>query len=372
MGATIEGIARRLDALPVNDDWGVAATALLLEAARECGASDLHLLCQRDGVAVRLRRDAELFELLKVPLGRRDLLLARFKVMAKLPAFVRHEPQDGRIEWTPPGESKALSLRAAFLPTIHGESLNIRFPEVGSAPMRLDALGLRPDAQRRIESLLSASEGAFLVTGPSGSGKTTTLYALARFLNEQLGDRVHVVSIEDPVECDLGFASQVQVDEPKGLTFAKGLRAALRQDPNAILIGEIRDVETGRIAMQAGMTGHLVLSSLHAGRVERVPSRLISMGIDAFAVASALTGALAQRLVKTADRSGRCAIFELAIMTEAARDQILAHTSTDQLAEELLRLCPGTIASEIRRLLAEGLLDPADATRILEGEEVES
>jgi general secretion pathway protein E len=372
MGVSIEGIAQQLDALPVNDDWGVAATALLLQAARDAGASDLHVLCQSSGVAIRMRCDAELFEVLRFPLARRDLLLARFKVMAKLPAFVRHEPQDGRLEWTPQGDSRPLQLRVAFLPTIHGESLNIRFPETNRVPMSINALGLRGDMQQRIESMLTASEGAFLVTGPSGSGKTTTLYALTRWLHEQRGDRVHVVSIEDPVECDLGFASQVQVDEAKGLTFAKGLRASLRQDPNAILIGEIRDLETGRIAMQAGMTGHLVLSSMHAGRAARVPSRLVSMGIDPFAVASALTGALAQRLVRTADGAGRRAVFELGIMTEAARDLVLARASTDVLGAEMLRICPGTLSSEADRMLAAGELESVDTRRIHELEEVES
>lgn len=361
-----DSIVAGIEALPVNDDWGVAATALLLQAAHGSGASDLHVLCQRDAVVVSLRRDSRLEEVVRIPNQRRDLLLARFKVMARLPAFVRQEPQDGRLEWTPPGADRAQLLRVSFLPTIHGESLVVRFPEGATAPPALEGLGMRPDMLERLKLMMAANEGVVIATGPSGSGKTTTLYALIRWLHGNRSEALHVVTIEDPVERDLGFASQVQVDEAKGLTFDKGLRAALRQDPNILLIGEIRDLETARIAMQAGMTGHLVLTSLHAGRAGRVPSRLVSLGVERYAVASALAGAVAQRLVTTGE--GRRGLFELGVMTEAARDMVLAGAGPDQVAAELLRLCPGTIGSEARRLIESGAIQ-SDAARHLLAEE---
>lgn len=368
MTTMVQDLAARLGAVAVNDNWGVEATALLLEAGRAAGASDIHVICQGDGVAVLMRCESQLHEVARLPLARRDLLLGRFKVMAKLPAFVRSEPQDGRIDWKPAGADHSVTIRAAFLPTIHGESLNLRFPETTRAPLALGELGMRADTIGWLERLLGTSEGALVVTGPSGSGKTTTLYACARWLNEAHRERMHLVTIEDPVERDLGFASQVQVDEAKGVTFAKGLRAALRQDPNALLIGEIRDPETARIAMQAGMTGHLVLSSIHAGRSAAVPTRLVSMGVDPFLVAGALSATLAQRLALRPE-GGRLGVFELGVMTEAARDLVLARATAEALSGELMRLCPGSLTSEARRLVVEGQLTREAAARMLGMEE---
>ncbi|MCL5269140.1 MAG: Flp pilus assembly complex ATPase component TadA, partial [bacterium] len=287
-------IQSAIDALAPDDDWAVRAVDLLLAAGHRTDCSDLHVLCRRDAVAVRGRREGDLIPFASLAVARRDMLIGRLKVLARLPAFVRHEPQDGRIEWRPPAGGDPWILRIAFLPTIHGENAVIRFPE-RRLDLELGRLGMQPDVLTTVECLLARPEGTVLLTGPSSSGKTSTMYAMLAHLHAARGDRLNFLTIEDPVERDLGFAGQVQVDEAKGLTFERALRAALRQDPNVLMIGEIRDQETARTALQAGMTGHLVLSTLHAGRSSLVFSRLVSIGVSRYLTASALTGVLAQR-----------------------------------------------------------------------------
>jgi len=403
LGKVVTSVQEKLDAIASGDAWAVEAVDLLLATAGEMELSDLHFLSIREGIEVRGRRDGGLLPLARILLERRELVIARLKVLARLPAFVRHEPQDGRIEWRsgPASNGELLTLRVAFLPVLHGENAVIRFPERGGKLLALPSLGMSEAVLAGVEDLLSRPEGAILLTGPSSSGKSTTMYAMLQRLHERKGDRINLVSIEDPVERDLGFCGQVQVNETQGLTFDRALRAALRQDPNVLMIGEIRDFETARVAVQAGMTGHLVISTLHAGRVSRVFTRLLSMGLEPYLVASALTGAVAQRLVRAlcrkcrqpvdggdseegADRgfsatgceacshtglSGRRGVFELAVVTEPLRELILARATPSRIAEEVARTQTCDLVSEGRRLVRAGEISRAEYESLFSGEE---
>lgn len=382
-----ESVQAQLDAIAATERWGVEALEAILGAAADAKASDLHLQAQRESVLVRVRIQGELRTIAAVPAARRELLFSRLKVLAKLPGFVRHEPQDGRMEYRS-ADGGARLLRVAFLPTIHGETAVVRFPERDATPRSLEALGMSAEVRAGVERFLRAPEGTVLVTGPSGSGKTTTLHAMLQRLHEREGDTRHIVTIEDPVERDLGFATQVQVADAQGLGFAVALRAALRQDPNVLLIGEVRDAETAQVCVQAGMTGHLVLSTLHAGRASRVFTRLLSMGIEPYLVASALHGAIAQRLVRRAcprcrpddsggavscdgcehcghtGHAGRLGIFELCGMSESLREAILARATPDRIAAEARGQRVGDLEREAIRLRGEGTIAAAECALV--------
>lgn len=385
-------IQSEIDTLSADDNWAVQAVEILLATAHKIGCSDLHVICLRDSVLVRGRCRGDLVPFAGLAVGHRDMLIARLKILARLPAFVRHESQDGRIEWHPlPGERPSM-LRISFLPTIHGENIVIRFPE-HKIDLDLGRLGMQPEVRAEVERLLSRPEGTMLLTGPSSSGKTSTIYAMLAHMRVTHGDRLNFLTIEDPVERDLGFAGQVQVDEAKGMTFERALRAALRQDPNVLMIGEIRDQETARTALQAGITGHLVLSTLHAGRSNLVFSRLLSIGVSRYLAASALTGVLAQRLVRLICRhcripaggggftaagcaacngtghEGRTGIFELVPVSEGLRACILSESPPEQIASEAARVQIGGLPAHARLLVEQGLIDRREYENLFSGEE---
>jgi general secretion pathway protein E len=383
-----------LDALPPDDDWAVRAVQVLLAVAHRLGCSDLHLLSLRDAILARGRRHGDLIPLASLPCARRELLLGRLKILARLPAFIRHEPQDGRIEWQAPANGAAITLRISFLPTIHGENVVIRFPE-RRIDLELDRLGMPPEVLASVERLIARPEGTILLTGPSSSGKTSTIYAMLAHLHATRGERLNFLTIEDPVERDLGFAGQIQVDQAKGLTFERALRSALRQDPNVLMIGEIRDLETARTALQAGMTGHLVCSTLHAGRSNLVFSRLLALGVSRYLAASALTGVVAQRLVRllcadcrTPDRAGgfraagcarcdgtghrnRTGIFELIHVDEGLRACILSDAPPERIAAQAARARIGSLPAHARRLVEDGSIDRREFELLFAGEEME-
>jgi general secretion pathway protein E len=377
-------LAGRLASVPETDDWGVQVAEHLLRWAEVAGASDLHVQSQRDRLVVRMRAEGILATIASFTTPRRELLVARLKVLARCAAFVRNQPQDGRIERRAP-DGSSVALRLSTLPSLHGESLVVRFPEPTHVPSSLEGLGLREGMLAAVRRLLALPEGTVLVTGPSGSGKTTTLYALLREIHLDRGERIHAVTIEDPVERDLGFGVQVGVNEAQELTFDRALRSALRQDPNVLLIGEVRDSETAKICVQAGMTGHLVLSTLHAGRVARVPGRLLSMGVEPYLVASALTGMLAQRLARTlctdcggdgcdachgTGERGRTALFELGRVEEQLREQILRREGAERLADTVRLRQISSLAAEARLLFDQGRISQRELG-ILLAEEAE-
>lgn len=389
-----ENVQAIIDGLPPGANWGVEAADVLISAAAGLGCSDLHLSPQATRVAARGRRDGALFALANLPIENSELLVARLKVMANLPAFVRGEPQDGRIQWAGRNGTGERMLRVSFLPTMHGENVVIRFPEPQRLSFTLDAIGLKPGLRVAVDELLQRQEGMLVVTGPSSSGKTTTIYAMLDHLNQARGERLNVITIEDPIERDLEFAAQVQVKPEQNLTFERALRSALRQDPNVLMIGEIRDMETARIAVQAGMTGHLVISTLHAGRAAYVYTRLLSMGIEPYLVASALSGAIAQRLARTmcgkckrideatqawkadgcddcgqSGYAGRRAIFELVTTTEPLRSLILSRASANEILQEAQRSQLADLRSEARALAEAGELSQRELAFVLSGEE---
>jgi len=257
-------------------------------------ASDIHVEPIEGGVAVRYRIDGVLRQVMKIPRNAGLPLISRIKIMSGLDIADRLRPQDGRARVSVNGEP--VDLRVSTLPASLGEKVVIRILSQRATALSLEALGMHADEQAAVRSLLSAKEGILLVTGPTGSGKTTTLYSAIRLIQ---GEGVNIVTVEDPVEYRLGEnIVQVQVHEKAGLTFASALRSILRQDPDVVLIGEIRDQETAQIALQASLTGHLVLSTLHTNDAPNAVTRLIDMGMEAYKIASALRGVVAQRLMR--------------------------------------------------------------------------
>ncbi|HEX2251249.1 MAG TPA: type II/IV secretion system protein [Gemmatimonadales bacterium] len=257
-------------------------------------ASDIHIEPVEGGVVVRYRIDGVLRQAMKIPKSAGVPLISRIKIMSKLDIADRLRPQDGRARVSVNGE--AIDLRISTLPASHGEKVVIRVLNQKATTLALDSLGLGDDEQKAIRSLLHHKEGIILVTGPTGSGKTTTLYSALRAVQ---GTGVNIVTVEDPVEYRLGEnIVQVQVNEKAGLTFASALRSILRQDPDVVLVGEIRDKETAQIALQASLTGHLVLSTLHTNDAPNTITRLVDIGMEAYKIAPALRGVIAQRLMR--------------------------------------------------------------------------
>jgi type II secretory ATPase GspE/PulE/Tfp pilus assembly ATPase PilB-like protein/ActR/RegA family two-component response regulator len=264
-------------------------------------ASDIHVEPIEGGVVVRYRIDGVLRQVMKIPRNAGIPLISRIKIMSGLDIADRLRPQDGRARVSVNGE--AVDLRVSTLPASLGEKVVIRILSQRTTVLSLDALGLHKEEQDAIRNLLSAKEGILLVTGPTGSGKTTTLYSAIRLIQSE---GVNIVTVEDPVEYRLGEnIVQVQVHEKAGLTFASALRSILRQDPDVVLIGEIRDQETAQIALQASLTGHLVLSTLHTNDAPNAVTRLVDMGMEPYKIASALRGVLAQRLMRRLCRACR-------------------------------------------------------------------
>jgi len=266
----------------------------IIAEAIQSRASDIHLEPEEGGVAVRYRIDGVLREMMKAlpkPVG--VPLVSRIKIMAQLDIADRLRPQDGRARVAVNGNR--VDLRVSTLPASHGEKVVIRILDQRATILSLDALGLLPDEMNGIQELLQAREGIVLVTGPTGSGKTTTLYSMLRQVQ---GRGVNIVTVEDPVEYRLQGIVQVQVNEKAGLTFPAALRSILRQDPDVILVGEIRDKETANIAIQASLTGHLVLSTLHTNDAASSVTRLVDIGIESYKIAAALKGVVAQRLMR--------------------------------------------------------------------------
>jgi len=266
---------------------------VLLQAIRD-HASDIHLEPFENEFKMRYRIDGVLYEMVPPPKALGSAIVSRVKVMANLDIAERRLPQDGRIELKTGGHP--VDLRVAVLPTLWGESVVMRVLDRSNAEMDLDRLGLREDDLEKFRGLMSRPNGIVIVTGPTGSGKTTTLYA---GLNELNDIKTKILTAEDPVEYDIDGLCQVQVNTEVGLTFAKALRSFLRQDPDIILVGETRDLETAQIAVQASLTGHLVLTTLHTNDAPSSIVRLIDLGIEPFLLTATIEGIVAQRLVRT-------------------------------------------------------------------------
>ena len=344
---------------------------LLLEQALKDRASDVHIEPEEGEIRVRYRIDGVLQTVMQVPRNVHPAVISRIKVLARLNIAERRLPQDGAFEVNLDG--RAIDIRVATIPTVLGERVALRLLDKTRGLLTLPDLGMDEAAQRRFEGLIRQPYGIVLVSGPTGSGKTTTLVSTLALLNA--ADK-NIITIEDPVEYQLPGVSHIQVNPRAGLTFATGLRSIVRQDPDIIMVGEIRDVETAEIAIHASLTGHLVLTTIHTNDSSSAMSRLVDMGIETFLIASAVIGVASQRLVRVlcphckrpveappeiilwlqssvpeslVDRAfhqavgcpqcrhtgyrGRMAIFEILVTTDAVRNLILGRSSAADIAE---------------------------------------
>jgi type IV pilus assembly protein PilB len=265
----------------------------ILDQAVRARASDVHIEPMADMVRVRVRTDGALHEIMTLPGSMSQSLVSRIKVMSDMNIVERRKPQDGQLACTVAG--RELDVRVSTTPTVFGEKCVLRVLDKTKAVINLPALGMSAETAERYSDLIRSPYGMVICAGPTGSGKTTTLYATLTAINSE---EINVVTVEDPVEYVFPRINQIQINEASGLTFASGLRAILRQDPDAILVGEIRDVETARIAVQAALTGHFVMSSLHATDATSALHRFMDMGIEPFLVASSLLGVVGQRLIR--------------------------------------------------------------------------
>jgi general secretion pathway protein E len=376
---------------------------LLINRAVEQRASDIHIEPFENELKVRYRIDGVLHDIEQPPRRQQAAIVSRVKIMAKLNIAERRLPQDGRIKLRTMG--KEIDLRVSTLPTLYGESVVLRILDRSSIVLDLEQLGFPADTLEQFERLIVRPYGMILVTGPTGSGKTTTLYGALEKINSP--DK-KIITIEDPVEYQLSGVNQIHVKPQIGLTFANGLRSIVRQDPDVIMVGEIRDPETAEIAVQAALTGHLVFSTLHTNDAAGAVSRLLEMGVEDYLLASSLLGVLAQRLVRkvctrcrqavpadeallgagdlnrsTVERfahaaahgpngatiyraggcddcsgtgyRGRSGIYELLLMNESIRELILKHASADVTKA-------AAVASGMRTLRDDGWLKVREGT----------
>ncbi|MEO0032067.1 MAG: type secretion system protein GspE [Pseudomonadota bacterium] len=373
---------------------------LIAEGLRQ-GVSDIHIEPYEQALVVRMRVDGVLAEKLRMPPHVAPVLVSRIKVMARLDIAERRVPQDGRIALSLGG--KLVDVRVSTLPSRAGERVVMRLLDKENAGLDLAHLGLSDKAGEVLERALGEPNGIVLVTGPTGSGKTTTLYAALRLLND--GQR-NILTVEDPVEYAVDGIGQTQVNAKVGLSFAAGLRAILRQDPDVVMVGEIRDRETAEIAVQASLTGHLVLSTVHTNDAVGAITRMRDMGVEPFLLASTLRAVIAQRLVRrlcphcrqespiepgaaamigmkpgrSAWRApgcvqcghtgyiGRIGVFEALRVDEAVRQMIHDNADEAAIARHAFADSP-RLAKAVRRLVREGLTSAEEAARILRRDE---
>jgi type IV pilus assembly protein PilB len=287
------------DDLEIDDGVSDAPVVRLVNAvifqAAEDGASDVHVEPQEDCLLVRFRIDGVLQEVQRIPKRLANGVTTRLKVLAKLDIAERRKPQDGRISLNAAAAGRTLDIRVATLPTVEGESVVLRLLDKSKRAPTLEELGLSQEMRTQLREIVKRPTGALLVTGPTGSGKSTTLYAALTEINRP---EINIITVEDPVEYRLAGVNQMQINQRAGLTFASALRSILRSDPDVVMVGEIRDGETAKISIEAALTGHLVLSTLHTNDAPSAITRLNEMGVEPFLIGSAVSAVLAQRLAR--------------------------------------------------------------------------
>ena len=373
----------------------------LISNAIHEGASDIHIEPRKKLTRIRFRIDGTLFETKQSPAKMHPAIVSRIKIMANLDISERRLSQDGKIAVIVGGS--AIDLRISILPTNHGEKVVVRVLDSKSVIRGLDSLGMESDVIKGFSEQIIMPHGILLVTGPTGSGKSTTLYSGLCQLD---GDKLNISTVEDPVEYELDFCNQVHVNDKIGLTFASALRSLLRQDPDVIMVGEIRDNETARIAVQAALTGHLVLSTLHTNDAASSVTRLVNIGIEPYLIAASLNGVLAQRLVrmicsnckepykvpknmkkyletagvdagslfkgKGCDQcrdsgyQGRVGIYELLIVDEAFRDMINKDSSVSNMRRAFQKTGQTTLFDDGMKKVKQGLTTIAEVLRVTE------
>lgn len=282
----------------INDDKIVSLVDSLLFEAISLGASDIHLEQNQENLRIRFRMDGVLYDQNSIEYQDRLPILSRLKILASLNIAEKRIPQDGKlcVQITKNYKPYQIDLRVSTFPSIYGEKMVIRILDKSLNCLNIDSLGFNKNVLEDLRGIIKRPHGFFLVTGPTGSGKTTTLYAILSYLNNS---SCNIITMEDPVEYDIEGITQSQINNKAGFTFAKGLRSILRQDPDIVMIGEIRDKESAKIAIEAALTGHLVLSTLHTNDAASAITRLIDMGIEPFLINASLCGVLAQRLTRT-------------------------------------------------------------------------
>ncbi|MFM2239452.1 MAG: hypothetical protein RJA69_826 [Pseudomonadota bacterium] len=357
------------DLLETADDAPIIRllNALLTQAARD-GASDIHIEPYERHSSVRFRIDGDLREVVQPHRALHAALISRLKIMADLDIAEKRLPQDGRISLRL--GQRAIDVRVSTLPSAHGERAVLRLLDKSESKLTLPGLGMEGETLTRLQRLIAQPHGIILVTGPTGSGKTTTLYAALQQLDTHTRN---ILTVEDPVEYELPGVGQTQVNPRIDLSFAKALRAILRQDPDVIMIGEIRDFETAQIAIQASLTGHLVLATLHTNDASSAVTRLIDMGVEPFLLSSSLLGVLAQRLLRRlcthcqgqgcdachhTGYHGRTGIFELLTTDDELRALIHA-----QASEAALRACAQRNGMRLMREDGERLVQQGVTSR---------
>ncbi len=384
-------LSRMMQELPAVEDLLEAANdapiirmlnALLTQAAKD-GASDIHIEPYERSSSVRFRVDGTLREVVQPNKALHAALISRLKIMAELDIAEKRLPQDGRISLRIGG--RAIDVRVSTLPSAHGERAVLRLLDKGDTRFTLESLGMSGDTLEKFNRLIQQPHGIVLVTGPTGSGKTTTLYAALARMDTAT---TNVLTVEDPIEYELPGNGQTQ-DNPKiDLTFAKALRAILRQDPDVIMIGEIRDFETAQIAIQASLTGHLVLATLHTNDAPSAVTRLIDMGVEPFLLSSSLLGVLAQRLVrrlcpvcKTQDDrgrwhpvgcpacglsgyKGRTGVYELMVADDKIRALIHSRAAESQLFVAAEQAGMRTMRDDGERLVQAGVTSLEEVLRV--------
>ena len=352
----------------------------ILQQAAALGASDIHFEPCAGRVLIRYRIDGVLRRSLTLPGSSLAAITSRIKVMSGMDISVKRRPQDGGLAVEHPGGS--LRIRASAIPVAGGEKIVLRLLDPLQVPRNLNALGLSERDHSLVRRLGQAGQGVILAAGPTGSGKSSSLFAALAELNRE---GLNVVTLEDPMEYRLPGINQVQVNPLAGLTFPLALRAILRQDPDVVMVGEVRDRETAEIAMGAAVTGHLVLSTIHATDAPGAITRLLHMGVPPHLVTGGLSGVVAQRLVRTFCRfcrgrspeactrctdgySGRTGVFQVLAMNDAIRDQIMRGASTSDLGRLAAESGMASLTEDVNRKVAEGLTSPHEAARVIQSD----
>ncbi|BCU82337.1 hypothetical protein JIR001_21200 [Polycladomyces abyssicola] len=353
-----------------------ASIAKLLERAIDMRASDIHVEPQGDGLRIRFRIDGFLTVIDRIPSEWMLRYVSRLKVMGHLDIGEKRLPQDGAMTIRHRGEK--VDVRISTMPTVHGEKVVLRLLRDRPDGWLLAELGMDEPELSRVTRLIARPHGLIVVTGPTGAGKTTTLYAMLRELNRP---ETNIVTLEDPVEYQMPGVNQIQIHPKAGFTFAAGLRAVLRQDPNVIMVGEIRDRETADIAVRAAMTGHLVLSTLHTPDALSSITRLLDMGVEPYRVAATLIGAVAQRLVRRVCGScvgegcpdcqqtgyhGRTGVFEVVTVDESLSRGIAEGWPSERMRKHLLHRGVRTIADHVKERAAAGITTWEECLRVVE------
>jgi type IV pilus assembly protein PilB len=352
---------------------------LLLRRAVEAGASDIHVERETDDVVVRERVDGVLRRVAELPVGTRSAVLSRIKILAGMDISVKRRPQDGGFPF--PHGGRRLSVRVSTLPVEGGEKAVLRLLDPDAAPGDLGDLGFGDGDLARVRAMLQGGRGVLLTAGPTGSGKSSTLFGC---LGELDREGRNVVTLEDPIEYRVPGVNQVQVDPRAGLTFPSALRALLRQDPDVIMVGEIRDRETAEIAMAAAITGHLVLSTIHTVDAPSAVTRLLHMGVPPHMVAGGLAGVVAQRLLRKVcpgcrgrsegcprcnrGHRGRTGVFQVLAVTDEIREAVARGGDLGELRRLAEAAGMGSLSQDARRKVAEGTTTPHEIARVLQGD----